>query len=157
MEMKRRNVETWQRGMELFQSSMKNSESMDMTPHADGKLAFIGKRHSGRILRSLDPSATECSCPFWTAYSQAVLPAGSSFLASKNPLEMKSITTIALPLPIPRVLHMEKMMQTAAIKKPMYTWLVAVMGSQLYLPKLRTWMRAQSILCRVSLGFWLRK
>jgi hypothetical protein len=60
------NLGKW--GMELFQSSMENSESMDMTLHADGKIAFTEKRRPDRILLTLDPSATECSCSFWTAY-----------------------------------------------------------------------------------------
>jgi hypothetical protein len=54
------NLGKW--GMELFQSSMENSERMDMTLHADGKFAFPEKRHPDRILLTLDPSATECSC-----------------------------------------------------------------------------------------------
>jgi hypothetical protein len=41
---------------------------MDMTLHADGKFAFTEKRHPDRILLTLDPSVTECSCSFWTAY-----------------------------------------------------------------------------------------
>jgi hypothetical protein len=60
------NLGKW--GMELFQLSMENAESMDMTLHADGKFAFTGKRHPERISLTLDPSATECSSSFWTAY-----------------------------------------------------------------------------------------
>jgi ABC-type transport system involved in cytochrome c biogenesis permease component len=45
---------------------------------------------------------------------------------------MNSIMTIAMPLYIPVILHVAKMMEALAAKKPMYTWLAAVTGSQWY-------------------------
>jgi hypothetical protein len=84
------------------------------------------------FLLILDSLLTAMSTSVASEKKIRVLPAGSSFLASKNLPEMSSIMTIAMPLHIPVILHVAKMMEALAAKKPMYTWVAALRGSQWY-------------------------
>jgi hypothetical protein len=55
-------------GMELFQSSIEDSSTLDMKLQPDGKIAFVKTSNPEYVLNSLNPNAIECSCRFWVAY-----------------------------------------------------------------------------------------